>query len=111
MRARAGKAKPFRKTTVSPIAPYPSAEPNIAHPPRESEDHHRFSTSAACHVLPSPDCPGRSPRRRDSDEHLIALWLHGRSPGTCRAYAADIRAFLAHVGKPLRTVTVGDAQT
>src|SRR5208282_557036 len=28
-------------------------------PPRiDPEDRHRFSTSAACHVIPSPDCPG-----------------------------------------------------
>src|SRR5690349_295600 len=45
-----------------------------------------------------------------SDAQLIALWLHGRSPGTARAYAGDIRRFLAHCGKPLRAVTLGDVQ-
>jgi integrase/recombinase XerD len=43
-----------------------------------------------------------------SDEHLIALWLHGRSPHTQRAYEADARRFLAFVQKPLRLITLGD---
>ena len=43
-----------------------------------------------------------------SDEHLIALWLHGRSPHTQRAYEADARRFLAFVQKPLSLVTLGD---
>jgi hypothetical protein len=30
----------------------------------QSEDNHRFSTSAVCHALPSPDCPGVKPRDR-----------------------------------------------
>jgi site-specific recombinase XerD len=50
------------------------------------------------------------PRQADSDETLIALWLHGRSPRTQRAYRSDITGFLAHVAKPLRAVTLGDLQ-
>ena len=45
------------------------------------------------------------PRQADSDETLVALWLHGRSPRTQRAYRSDIAGFLAHVAKPLRAVT------
>jgi hypothetical protein len=38
----------------------------------------------------------------------VDLWLHGRSLSTQGAYAGDVRAFLAHVGKPpLRAVTHG----
>ena len=33
------------------------------------------------------------PSRSDSDETTIALWLHGRSAGTRRAYEGDARAF------------------
>lgn len=51
------------------------------------------------------------PRQADNDETLIALWLHGRSPRTHRAYRTDIAGFLAHVGKPLRAVTLGDLQS
>ena len=36
------------------------------------------------------------PAQADSDARLIAIWLHGRTPGTVRAYAGDVRAFLAH---------------
>lgn len=50
------------------------------------------------------------PVQAESDERLVEMWLHGKSPGTRRAYAADAAAFLAHVGKPLRAVTLGDVQ-
>lgn len=45
-----------------------------------------------------------------SDDQVLAMWLHGRSKSTARAYAADAAAFLAYVAKPLRMVTVGDVQ-
>ena len=51
-----------------------------------------------------------APAQADSDETLIGLWLHGRGEATTRAYRADVQAFLAHVGKPLRAVTLGDVQ-
>jgi integrase/recombinase XerD len=41
---------------------------------------------------------------------LIATWLHGRSPHTQRAYAADVARFIAFVGKPLDRVTLADLQ-
>ena len=50
------------------------------------------------------------PTQASCDVELVSMWLHGRSVGTARAYAADVRAFLAHVDKPLRLVTVGDVQ-
>lgn len=46
----------------------------------------------------------------DPGAQLIALWLHGRSTHTRRAYAADAARFLAYVGKPLPAVTLGDLQ-
>ncbi len=58
--------------------------------------------------LPRPTAP--VPAQAHSDEHLLALWLHGRSAATQRAYAADLRAFLAHVACPLQAVTLGDVQ-
>jgi site-specific recombinase XerD len=51
-----------------------------------------------------------APVQAANDEHLIDLWLHGRSAGTRRAYESDARAFLAHASKPIRSVTVGDVQ-
>jgi integrase/recombinase XerD len=46
----------------------------------------------------------------ETDEKLLALWLHGRSAATARAYGADARRFLAAVAKPLSAVTLGDLQ-
>jgi len=45
-----------------------------------------------------------------SDRQLMQLWLHGRSPHTQRAYAADAGRFLAWAGKPLAAVTLADLQ-
>jgi len=48
------------------------------------------------------------PQQAASDVHLVALWLHGRTPRTLAAYASEARAFLAFAAKPLRAVTLGD---
>jgi integrase/recombinase XerD len=46
-----------------------------------------------------------------SDLDMIAIWLDShRSPHTRRGYAADVAAFQAFSGKPLRQVTVRDLQ-
>src|SRR5215218_1909183 len=45
-----------------------------------------------------------------SDDHLIELWLHERSPHTQRAYRADVERFRRRAGKLLRTVTLADLQ-
>ena len=50
------------------------------------------------------------PVQADNDAHLVELWLHGRSPRTQRAYRADIAGFMAHTGRPLRELTLGDLQ-
>jgi hypothetical protein len=49
------------------------------------------------------------PRQASSDDQLVDLWLHGRSPHTQRAYAADAERFRVYVG-PLATMTLGDIQ-
>lgn len=45
-----------------------------------------------------------------SDEHLISLWLHDKAGHSERAYRADVARFVAYVGKPLSSVTLGDMQ-
>ena len=45
-----------------------------------------------------------------NDEQVVALWLHGRSPHTQKAYSADIVRFFNYVNKPLRHTTLGDLQ-
>ena len=45
-----------------------------------------------------------------SDNQLIGIWLHGRSPHTQRAYAADVARLRSRTGKPLAAVTLQDLQ-
>lgn len=49
-------------------------------------------------------------RQAHSDEQVVALWLHGRSLHTQRAYTSDIVRFLKYVNKQLRFITLGDLQ-
>jgi integrase/recombinase XerD len=45
-----------------------------------------------------------------TEAELIALWLHGKSPHTIRAYAEDVAAYRAFSGKTLRTTYLSDLQ-
>jgi integrase/recombinase XerD len=45
-----------------------------------------------------------------SDDQLVAIWLHGRSVHTQRAYRADVARFRRGAGKPLPSVTLSDLQ-
>jgi integrase/recombinase XerD len=47
----------------------------------------------------------------EADDRLIALWLHGRSPHTQRAYATDVARLRSQTGKPLAAVTLADLQS
>lgn len=51
-----------------------------------------------------------SVRQAGTDTRVIAMWLHGRSPHTQRAYRGDVRRFLKFVGKPSNQVTLADLQ-
>src|SRR6266851_3517271 len=46
----------------------------------------------------------------DTDGQVLALWTHGRSRHTQRAYSKNADRFLAFVEKPLRRVSLGDVQ-
>ena len=50
------------------------------------------------------------PRQADSDEMLIGLWLHGRSPATQEAYQFDAKRLFRFVGKTLGRMTLADLQ-
>jgi integrase/recombinase XerD len=50
-------------------------------------------------------------RQAQTDEQLIALWLHGRAKGTQIAYAATIEEWFGFVAKPLNAITLGDVQS
>lgn len=50
------------------------------------------------------------PKQAKTDQHLIDLWLHGRSRHTQRAYRADAERFLEATGKVLHQITLSDLQ-
>ena len=51
------------------------------------------------------------PQQAATDPQFIALWLHGHSVHTQRAYAADVQRLLAFVsGKPLAAITLAELQ-
>lgn len=45
-----------------------------------------------------------------SDNQLVALWLHGKSEHSRRAYAADVQRLQAALPKPLAEITLGELQ-
>ena len=55
-------------------------------------------------VVPVPN------RQAETDQQLIGLWLHGRSPETQRAYRADAEHLLAYTSKTLSELTLADLQ-
>lgn len=69
-----------------------------------------ISTGTALVVIEPPGllAPLASiPAQAHSDDHLIELWLHPRSPRTRKAYAADVDLFRAHASVSLRDLTLG----
>src|SRR5688572_6963763 len=55
--------------------------------------------------------PKETRRQADTDERLIELWVHGRSPATIRAYRADAKGLLTFTETLLSEVTLGDLQS
>jgi integrase/recombinase XerD len=56
----------------------------------------------ATELLPAP--------RPSSDDQLIEIWLHGRSPHTQRAYRADVERLRSTPSKPLAQITLSALQ-
>jgi site-specific recombinase XerD len=46
----------------------------------------------------------------DNDNQVLAMWLHGRPQTTQRAYAYEVKALLAVVGKLIKSITLWDLQ-
>lgn len=61
-------------------------------------------------LVPATGDGNLAPQQAESDDHLIDLWLHGRSRHTQRAYRSDVGRLLDAVVKPLHRVTLGDLQ-
>src|SRR3954469_14917691 len=86
-----------------PALPAPAVSPPEAAAPDDTP-----AGTALAPVAPAP--VELLPALEDSDARLVALWLHGRSKATQRAYAADLAAFRAVFFQPLREVSLGDLQ-
>jgi site-specific recombinase XerD len=55
--------------------------------------------------------PALPPAQADDDAQMVRLWLaRSSSPNTRRNYEREARRFLAHVGKPLSSIRMGDLQ-
>lgn len=61
-------------------------------------------------LVPADNAAPLVARQAESDQHLIDLWLHGRSGHTQRAYRRDAERFLAAVQKSLDRISLGDLQ-
>ena len=62
-------------------------------------------------IIPYPDDDDSIiPKQADTDEQVIALWLHGQSTSTQRVYLNDIRHFHHYVQKSLAEVILMDLQ-
>lgn len=61
-------------------------------------------------LVPLPTTTPVVSQQAESDNHLMELWLHGRSRHTQRAYRADAERFLGVVGKAIHRITLGDLQ-
>lgn len=58
----------------------------------------------------APASSGAGLSEADTDAQAVAMWLHGRSRHTQRAYASDVQRFAAFAARPLRQVTLQDVQ-
>jgi integrase/recombinase XerD len=61
-------------------------------------------------VIATPRAPALADQAT-SDDQLVALWLHGRSAATAKAYRADATHFRTATALPLGAITLGDLQT
>ena len=64
---------------------------------------HQQSTSPS---LQEPAIPSQA----DDDGHLVALWLHGKSPNSQEAYRRDVEQFVDFVDRPLHLVKLQHLQ-
>jgi integrase/recombinase XerD len=89
-------------------APPPEPPPGIPEPAplaaRAATEEAIASAAATWTSAPTPIPPDTT------DAELVALWLHGKSPHTIRAYGDDVAAFRRFTGKPLRATYLSDLQ-
>jgi len=70
-----------------------------------------IATSSIVPTTPKEEDVAALPiRPSTTDDELVALWLHGKSPHTIRAYREDVAAFRVFTGKSLRATYLSDLQ-
>ena len=82
--------------------PPPAPHPGLAEPTRAPLMARSGRAEEEVAALPIPP--------DTTDDELVALWLHGKSPNTIRAYSEDLAAFRAFTGKSLRATYLSDLQ-
>ena len=61
-------------------------------------------------VVHQSSAVARPVAQADDDEHLVRLWLHGKSANTRDAYERDLRAFVDFADVPLHRLTLQHVQ-
>jgi integrase/recombinase XerD len=92
--------------------PRPELSPDVAEPASAPLAIRRVAEEAATAAAATGDWTiAATPIPPDTtDAELVALWLHGKSPNTVRAYGDDVAAFRRFTGKPLRATYLSDLQ-
>ncbi len=98
--------------THVPPEPRPDPQPGIPEPRNPAivaraagaEEEAIASATPDWTIAPTPIPPDTT------DGELVALWLHGKSPNTIRAYGDDVAAFRRFTGKALRATYLSDLQ-
>lgn len=60
--------------------------------------------------VPRPVTRAGPTAQADDDQHLVRLWLHGKSANTRDAYERDLRAFVDFADAPLQHITLQHLQ-
>jgi hypothetical protein len=92
---------PEARPDPQPGIPEPASAPLAA---RAASAEEEAAAARDWTIAPTPIPPDTT------DAELVALWLHGKSPHTIRAYGDDVAAFRRFTGKPLRATYLSDLQ-
>jgi integrase/recombinase XerD len=100
----------FQGTSAAADAAVHPAQPAAAHSMARGPAAESLQPSSLTEGLASSPAAALTANQASTDDQLIELWLHGRSPHTQRAYLSDVLRFRARAGKPLHQVTLSDLQ-
>lgn len=67
-------------------------------------------STALVPAIPAVPIVSAPPSQADNDEHLLRLWIHGKSENTREAYARDVLQFLHFSAAPLQALRLDHLQ-